>query len=423
MANRVVRHTAYNTVGLVAPIGAALVSIPLLVSSLGADRFGILTLVWAIVNYFGIFDLGLGRALTLQLALIFSEGRGDQANELIRTSLAALLLLGFVAGGALLICTPLVLTQFSANLDPDEMSGTVAAMAAALPFIVVTSGLRGALEAKSAFGVLNAIRIPMSLLNFALPVVIAIYGSGRLDDIAWGLALARAIGMFAHVYFLPPLFPGVFSSLKMRKAWLRTLFSNGGWMTVSNIVSPLMGYLDRFIVGLVLSAALVAYYATPQELILKVYIIPGALTAVLFPAFAGNRDGSYGLYSKSLLGVLAIVAPACIIGFTFAHWLLSLWINEAFANQSYRAMQILIVGVFCGAMSSIPYTYLQATGRANLTAVSHVIQLPLFLTCSYLFTARWGIEGAAAAWSIRLAADAAVLFAAAQFLQPKEKAA
>ena len=63
---RVLRHTFYNLLGLGLPLLAAVVTIPVLVSELGDARFGLLTLIWAVVSYFGLFDLGLGRALTLQ---------------------------------------------------------------------------------------------------------------------------------------------------------------------------------------------------------------------------------------------------------------------------------------------------------------------------------------------------------------------
>ena len=40
----------------------ALATIPALVRRLGTDRFGILTIGWAVLGYFSLFDLGLGRA-------------------------------------------------------------------------------------------------------------------------------------------------------------------------------------------------------------------------------------------------------------------------------------------------------------------------------------------------------------------------
>ena len=62
------RHTLYNLIGLGLPLVAAVLTIPLLIEALGVERFGMLALIWALVSYFGLFDLGLGRALTRELA-------------------------------------------------------------------------------------------------------------------------------------------------------------------------------------------------------------------------------------------------------------------------------------------------------------------------------------------------------------------
>lgn len=192
-------------------------------------------------------------------------------------------------------------------------------------------------------------------------------------------------------------------------------------MTVSNIVSPLMGYLDRFIVGLLLSASFVAYYATPQELILKIYIIPGALTAVLFPRFASDffNKASKILYWKSVFIVSILIFSLCAFAGIFSLQILGLWIGADFAINSYKVMQIFLVGIFFGAISSIPYTYLQATGYAKIAAVSHVVQVPFFLVLSYILISKWGIEGAAIAWSARLIIDAFILFFGVQIVAKK----
>ncbi len=59
-----VRNALLNLVGQGSPLLVALIAIPLLIKGLGTDRFGVLTLAWIVVGYFGLFDLGLGRALT-----------------------------------------------------------------------------------------------------------------------------------------------------------------------------------------------------------------------------------------------------------------------------------------------------------------------------------------------------------------------
>ena len=83
------------------PLLAAIVTIPILIATLGTERFGILTLIWALVSYFGLFDLGLGRALTQQLAASWARGEQGRADRLIGTALLATVVLGLVAGSLL----------------------------------------------------------------------------------------------------------------------------------------------------------------------------------------------------------------------------------------------------------------------------------------------------------------------------------
>ncbi|NIP58769.1 MAG: oligosaccharide flippase family protein, partial [Gemmatimonadetes bacterium] len=67
---------------------------------------------------------------------------------------------------------------------------------------------------------------------------------------------------------------------------VRDLLRLGGWMTVTNVVSPLMEYVDRFVIGSLLTLSAVAYYATPYEAVTKIVLAPVAVAGVFFPAFA-----------------------------------------------------------------------------------------------------------------------------------------
>src|SRR5438128_217783 len=62
------KSASFNLLGQVAPVLVAFLAVPVLVSHLGVDRFGLLSLVWLVIGYFGLFDLGLSRALTQLVA-------------------------------------------------------------------------------------------------------------------------------------------------------------------------------------------------------------------------------------------------------------------------------------------------------------------------------------------------------------------
>lgn len=65
---RLARNGVFNIIGQGVPLLAAFFAIPRLIHGLGTDRFGVLTLVWMVIGYFSLFDLGLGRALTQVVA-------------------------------------------------------------------------------------------------------------------------------------------------------------------------------------------------------------------------------------------------------------------------------------------------------------------------------------------------------------------
>ena len=69
-------NAVWNFLSLVGPMLVALGAIPVLIRTLGTDRFGILTLAWMLIGYCSLFDLGLGRALTK----LVSEGVGEEVS-------------------------------------------------------------------------------------------------------------------------------------------------------------------------------------------------------------------------------------------------------------------------------------------------------------------------------------------------------
>jgi len=58
LSRSVVRNTWWNLLGWTLPILVALFAIPPLIRGLGAERFGILAVAWAVMGYFALFDLG-----------------------------------------------------------------------------------------------------------------------------------------------------------------------------------------------------------------------------------------------------------------------------------------------------------------------------------------------------------------------------
>lgn len=417
---KIIKHSIQNILGLGLPLVAAIFSIPYLVVSLGDTRFGLLILVWGITGYFSLFDLGLGRALTQQIVQLTSFNKQSDIAPTIFTSLSILTLLG-VFGALLMTVFSLTGIQYLKDVeDTSEIRAAIYWMALTLPAITVTSGLRGVLESKYAFGIVNLIRVPMGLLTFLGPVLVIASGYPDLTHITAILCLSRILGCFAHFIFLRKVMSQHDGRYTFNINLVKPLFINGGWMTLSNIVSPLMGYVDRFMLGIMISAAAVAYFVTPQEIVTKIWIIPGALTTVLFPSFVSyaikDQEKVRDLFDKAVQALTLIVLPITLFLFLFADLLMEKWVGPAFASNSSRLLQIFSFGIFINCMAHIPYTLIQGAGESRLSALIHCIIFPIFILALWFLIDLYQETGAAIAWLLRILIDAALMFTTSHYI-------
>jgi hypothetical protein len=82
---RLKRSVIWNMLGTILPMLMGLIAVPVLIEQLGAPRFGVVTLVWMVVGYFSLFDLGLGRALTHVVAEKLGRGASKEIPEFPRS--------------------------------------------------------------------------------------------------------------------------------------------------------------------------------------------------------------------------------------------------------------------------------------------------------------------------------------------------
>jgi O-antigen/teichoic acid export membrane protein len=409
----IIKHTFYNLLGLGLPMIAAIFSIPILISELGVDRFGLLTLIWALVSYLGLFDLGLGRALTLQAGKIFESKNKKQLTPLILTALLLMSLFGILASSLLaFFATPLV-DLISSNIDKHEVINATYVMAFVLPVITLTSALRGILEANHSFGIINLIRLPMGIFTFLSPLIVIFLFEPRLDFIAIILALGRVIACLIHGFFVWKILQKNVKPPFIDIKFIKPLLVSGSWMTVSNIVSPFMGYIDRFLIGFILSASSVAYYATPHEMVTKLTVIPGALTGVLFPTFLKKSKDNVKLRNLFFISIFLIfftLLPFIITLEFFSKEILSAWINDEFSERSSILLQIFALGVLINSATHVPFTLIQSLSKPHITAIIHMIELPFFLILLWVMILKFGILGAALAWLARIITDSILMF-------------
>jgi O-antigen/teichoic acid export membrane protein len=409
------RNTVWNLIGQGAPLLVALFAIPMLIKGLGVDRFGVLTLVWMVIGYFSLFDLGLGRALTKLVAEKLGEERAQEIPAIVWTTLFMMLILG-LAGAVVVGLLSSWLVYAVLKIPPllqIEVLDAFHLLALSIPVVISTAALRGYLEAHQRFGLVNAVRIPMGVFTFLGPLIVLPFSKSLVFVVAI-LIIGRLIAWLAHLLLCFRVSPVLMHRIALQRSIVGGLMHFGMWMTVTNIVSPIMVYVDRFIIGSFISMAAVAYYVTPYEVITKLGLIPASLVAVLFPAFASTlaKDSARAvqLFERGAKSIFLSVFPLTLIAITLGHEGLDMWLGSEFAAKSTRVLQWLGVGVFISGMAQVPFALVQGAGRADLTAKFNLIELPLYLLMIWWMLKSYGIDGVAVTWVVRVALDTALLF-------------
>jgi len=416
----VARNTLLNIVGQALPLLVGVATIPVIIRNLGEERFGLLGLIWAILGYFGVLDLGLGRATTKFVAEYLARGDTVRLPQVATLSVASQTALGAVGGVALALLTPLVVDRLLGvpTVLRGEARGALLVVSLSVPFVVLSLSLRAILEASQRFDLVTLIRTPTSAAVFLIPAVAARFGA-RLPAIVVLLLLVRISACWVTAALIPRAIPGFRWTLVPRWQTLRPLLGYGGWVSVSNVVSPLLVYLERFLLASLAGVAAVAYYTAPYEAVTRLLIVPAGLAGALFPAVSARGGGGAGaagtgasherLLGRPLRFLLLALAPLVMLLIVCAAPLISVWLGSTYAVRSATAFSILAAGVLVNGLAHIPYVYLLGHGRPDLPAKFHLFELPLYVLFGWLLIRAQGVSGAALAWTLRVTADAALL--------------
>ena len=411
------KNTIWNLAGSGLPLIAAVALIPYILQRLGAESFGVLTLIWSLIGYFSLFDMGVGRALTYELSKLQAVNNHTEISLTLKAGLVLTLAAGVFGAAIVFILAPYLSTSWlkiSLILQDDAL---LSFKIAALGVIVTTisSGLRGALEGLGHFASSNLNKIFLGFCMFVLPAVsIALHGNNLWAITLYLLASRLIVAIAAAIQLRAYLGASAQGHIRDR---IKPLINYGVWVTVTGIVGPLMVYGDRFFVSAAVGAALLPLYSIPQEGLQRLLIIPAALCGALLPQLASlDPHQAAASYKQNYKRVTVVMFGVCVFAAIFAYPALAWWLSADFANQALPIVLILAVGIWLNSIAFLPYTLLHAKGNPKITAMFHLFELALYALSLWWLATNFGLIGAAIAWVGRVALDLILLHLAANKL-------
>jgi O-antigen/teichoic acid export membrane protein len=402
----IVKHTAFNLFGSIVPNAISFITVPIYFRLIGPERFGVLAIAWLFLGYFGLFDLGLGRATSFRIAALRDAPAADRART-FWTAVLVNLGLGVVGGFALWGAGDLFFGRFlkvAPDLRPELLAG-VPFLAAAVPVATLAGVLYGALMGREQFLSTNIVSTLSTLLFQILPIVVVLTFGPHLPLLLAAAILARCAALAVLYFMCHREFARGFRP-RIDRGEVRALLSYGLWVTLASLAAPILVFADRFAIGAILGAVAVATYTVPFQLAQRISVVPISLAMTLFPKFVPASAAENARISRIMtLSIASFLTFPVMLAIVFLRPFLDLWVGGATGVKAAPVGGLLLIGFWLNAFAYVPQITLQASGRPRMVALVLILQIPAYLFALYLGMSGYGLMGCAFVFCLRNIVD------------------
>jgi O-antigen/teichoic acid export membrane protein len=421
MDKGILKNVAINFFGLILPTFVSLVTVPAYIKLLGVERYGVISLVWTLIGYFGILDLGMSMAAQNHISKARALNDEAQSARVFWSAFWLNLATGIV-GGLLIYFGAFIYTAYFTKVTPElqhEVYRALPWLAVAIPIANVSWVFAGAINGAERFGIYNTNQTIGTFLFQLLPLAAARLVSPTLQSVLAAAVIARILAALL-------LARASLAALNIRHIErpqfhvAKGLFNFGGWMLVASMTSMIADTLDRVLLGGGLGARFVTYYTVPQNLVTRLNMLPNALVRTLFPRLSAvGRDDADTIVRQSLEFLNGVFTPVAIVATLVLGPFLSVWVGSELAAASAPVGRILIISVWLVGQASVTRILIQSQINPARAACVGLIELPFFVAALWFGIGRFGLIGAAVVVAARALIDyGALLYLSAIRVRP-----
>lgn len=379
-----------------------LVSLPLAVRYLGAERFGVWATIASTVVFLNLLDLGVASTLTNRIAQAYANGDKRQAVRYTTNALAVTASVALAGGLVFAAAWPRVdwiaLFNVSASVPRSQVNGTVAVAGAlmllGLPAALVNRIFAGYQEVHRS-NVLVAVGAVANLLGLIAGIAMRVSMPVLFVMSVGCVTLCNFVALIATVLWYKPWLRPRFSLVETSIA--RALLSSGSGFFLIQIAGAVVFSSDNLVVGHYLGAAQVTPYAVSWRLVGFTAILQSLVFPALWPAYAeayARRDfvwmrQAFRLALRATLALNLVCAVGLILfGKTAIRW----WAGTAAVPSSSLLAAMALWGVISGFMT-VESCLLAAVERTREQGILSVVAAAVNLALSVVLVQRIGAVG------------------------------
>lgn len=389
-------------------------STPIIISLLGIDLFGILSIVAAVLGYFALLDLGMGLSVIKYLSEYLALKDKKGVEKVVGTALSVYILIGAVGGVLIAIFTQLIVRNFL-QIPPEIIPVAISVFyISALGFFVnmISTVFNAIPNALQRMDITNLRNIALGLLNALGSVLLLMMGFGLPEVIIFNVLVSILVTIILF-FDIKKILPGLSFRPSFDKKIFVRLLKFSGFKFIGNTGGQIVFQLDKLILGFFHPISFVTFYTVPTTLIQKGFSLMLNITNAVFPALShsfttGETQRSKDLYLRMGKFIVFIMTPAMFLPLLFAELILLIWLSWEFAVQSSNTLRILSIAYFIASLSAPGVIACDASGNPKLPAIFASISACINLIAALVLIPKFGIEGAAYALLINFLAQVPV---------------
>jgi O-antigen/teichoic acid export membrane protein len=380
---RIMRSTAWAVLGYGGANALGLVTTLVLARLLAPDDFGVIALAVALLAVAQIAqDSGLGAALIVH--------RGD-----MRRAAAAVAVFSPLVGIALYIVFVVAAPGAASFFDEPRLTDVVRVMALVLVLRGLTIMPLALLERQMRFGPITAIELGAGVAQASTAIALAFAGAGLWSLVGGHFAFGSVKVLLSWSY--SPLRPSPFEA---RVETLRELMRYGRHVGVANLINYGNANSQGIVVGRVLGATPLGYYAIASRLAyMPVSVVGNVVGRGVFAALShvGDDPARFRqIWIENIQRLALLAIPAGIALALVADPLVLTLLGESW-EPAIRPLQLLALSSVVASFSGTSGEVFQALHRPKLRVAGEAIYLVLIIPALVVGAYWGGIVGAAAA--------------------------
>lgn len=388
---------------MVVKICFSFIMAPVIIRALGNYDYGLWEVVFSLVGYMGMMDIGMRPAVIRFVAKFKAENNRIKLDQVFSSAVVFNAIVGTIC------CAGLFLWAY---FKPELLAESVDSTVERYVFFLVIIGIQiffqfpGYIaesfhEGYQRHYLNNAITLVNTLIGNTILYYLLTHGFGLIT-----LALGNCIGIsLKYVIYFFLIRMEKFGGYSLCKAnismvTLKMLVYFGAKTFVQSTASTISGSIGTIVIGFFLGPAVVPFYTIPGRLISYIRQFSMTVTNVFLPIFShlhagGEQERLRSLYISSTKYIIGLTFPAsigvCMLGPAF----ITRWIGTEYGEPASLVLFLLTGGFILLMMNPLHQRFLTGIGRIEVLAKIRVVTAVVLLILCLILVNPFGKEGVA----------------------------